>query len=711
MSEFTPEQIQEILDIFFDNFAHRQYIGQRYVPIFGRKGEDSIEWDNTGTYEPLTIVLYEGNSYTSRQFVPVGVAITNQAYWANTGNYNAQVEAYRQEVVTLAAMLPDTDFNAVNTVKKYVDDIATGLASDISDEETARIYQDSLRVVGFANVAAMKASEDIKTGMVCHTDGFHTSGDGGAAYYEIRATGTANEMDVIACGELYAHLVIENEITPEMLGAYGNGVNNDSDSFIKAVTLGVPVVCNNEYNAYGIEIENDTDILFGEKSRIIPHYKDEYKNVFDNVFYIHDAVVNINGLNFIGSDDAVGGNSVQSYYTEPIFNIGQNVILKVTNSLFKHLYMGNRAETPAQFTQRNGIVITCITPENITFDSCSFENFNREEWGMCFASTGKGLLKINNCNIIQDGTSNNYGYSTFGVFGMFEIIFTNNYIYKFVYTGSFINAMGISSYFSNNLFVNCKVGDVFDCSNEGSELGIGTIQENTICVNNVTENTIAGKFITAISNNLVVKNNNVTTARLATLSNRDTVTYGNVKSEMNFICENNTMISNENATSDDINGTATNAAWAIVSGLVFEDDVAFDDCALNMIVKNNYIYSPSKFSIQTIYGRSAKFINCCNNIIFGNGRTASSSAITSLFEFLNGKADCKAIINNNELTEFNTFSQSKLCVMTLKENTDNFGFVEACNNILNTLGTFIDFLTTPSVTPSKNNNYNVDLSA
>ena len=78
--------------------AYREYIGSRYVPIFGRKNESSIAWDNSGTYEPLTIVLYQGNSYTSRQYVPIGVDIHNEEYWALTGNYNAQVEQYRQEV-------------------------------------------------------------------------------------------------------------------------------------------------------------------------------------------------------------------------------------------------------------------------------------------------------------------------------------------------------------------------------------------------------------------------------------------------------------------------------------------------------------------------------------------------------------------------------------------------------------------------------------
>ena len=73
-----------------------QYIGSRYVPIFA----DPEEWSDQNTYEPLTIVLHEGNSFTSKQAVPKGIALTNESYWAETGNYNAQVEQYRQEVGT-----------------------------------------------------------------------------------------------------------------------------------------------------------------------------------------------------------------------------------------------------------------------------------------------------------------------------------------------------------------------------------------------------------------------------------------------------------------------------------------------------------------------------------------------------------------------------------------------------------------------------------
>ena len=98
---YSPEEISEILNDYFSGITHKQYIGARYVPIFGRKGESSIDWDNSKPYEPLTIVLHEGNSFTSRQYVPTGIEINNTDYWAETGNYNAQIEQYRQEVLNL----------------------------------------------------------------------------------------------------------------------------------------------------------------------------------------------------------------------------------------------------------------------------------------------------------------------------------------------------------------------------------------------------------------------------------------------------------------------------------------------------------------------------------------------------------------------------------------------------------------------------------
>ena len=78
-----------------------QYVGSRYVPIFA----DPIEWDNHRSYESLTIVTHDGESYTSKCNVGPGIDIINARYWAKTGAYNAQVEQYKNEVKDLSSQV------------------------------------------------------------------------------------------------------------------------------------------------------------------------------------------------------------------------------------------------------------------------------------------------------------------------------------------------------------------------------------------------------------------------------------------------------------------------------------------------------------------------------------------------------------------------------------------------------------------------------
>lgn len=114
-NSFTPQQIEQFLREFFDVVGARQYVGARYVPIFGRAGESTVEWDSLAPYEPLTVVMHDGVSYVSRRYVPTGIQITDTAYWAQTYRFNAQVEQYRQEVLTYQGQ---------------IDDIRTSLESD-----------------------------------------------------------------------------------------------------------------------------------------------------------------------------------------------------------------------------------------------------------------------------------------------------------------------------------------------------------------------------------------------------------------------------------------------------------------------------------------------------------------------------------------------------------------------------------------------------
>lgn len=124
----------------------REYIGARYVPVFA----DPAEWDATRTYEPLTVVTYQGNSYTSRQAVPANIPITNTTYWAQTGNYNAQIEQYRQEVAAFDARIDELEgtvspYTSSNTIDSTIDNIDNTVSTI---EPMAKASQRTVVIIG-----------------------------------------------------------------------------------------------------------------------------------------------------------------------------------------------------------------------------------------------------------------------------------------------------------------------------------------------------------------------------------------------------------------------------------------------------------------------------------------------------------------------------------------------------------------------------------
>lgn len=129
----------------------REYVGARYVPVFA----NPAEWDNTRGYEPLTIVLHQGNSFTSTQYVPTGVDINNTEYWLETGNWNAQIEAYREEVLRYDGR-----------ITQNTEDIEANMQA-IADEATARANADTAlqQLVNAEATARTNADNELATRM------------------------------------------------------------------------------------------------------------------------------------------------------------------------------------------------------------------------------------------------------------------------------------------------------------------------------------------------------------------------------------------------------------------------------------------------------------------------------------------------------------------------------------------------------------------
>lgn len=137
-----------------------QYIGARYVPIFA----DPIEWNDTRQYEPLTIVQYKGASYTSKQAVPLGIPITDTAFWALTGNYNAQVEQYRQEVRTFDGRITEAQEIAEEAQDGLEAEIQNRIAADVALSEAiaaeAQAREEAIQAEAQARAASEEALEN-----------------------------------------------------------------------------------------------------------------------------------------------------------------------------------------------------------------------------------------------------------------------------------------------------------------------------------------------------------------------------------------------------------------------------------------------------------------------------------------------------------------------------------------------------------------------
>lgn len=125
--------------------VQRQYIGARYVPKFFQGTDGSSNWIANIPYEPLTIVTYLGNSYTSKIPVPSGIGSPNNnpTYWALTGNFNEQINSYREEVEQLDQNVSTLENNLSQTnqaVEQNTSDIESILNNPIYSTKRRYVF-------------------------------------------------------------------------------------------------------------------------------------------------------------------------------------------------------------------------------------------------------------------------------------------------------------------------------------------------------------------------------------------------------------------------------------------------------------------------------------------------------------------------------------------------------------------------------------------
>lgn len=191
----------------------RQYIGARYVPKFYENTQGGTDWESGFAYEPLTIVTYNGNSFTSKKTVPatVGAPNLNPEYWASTGIYNAQIDEYREEVQDIALKLtgvyPDdyegTDSQKIQAAIDAVGDnngvVVINRLFELSSNVLFKTHslRRMLRIIGVGNNAGFKMN------------GFHFGGnnaaDGGIFFTNILFTDSTDKIFDIGVNLIRLH--------------------------------------------------------------------------------------------------------------------------------------------------------------------------------------------------------------------------------------------------------------------------------------------------------------------------------------------------------------------------------------------------------------------------------------------------------------------------------------------------------------------------
>lgn len=593
---FSDEQIASILALI-NTTRHTQYIGARYVPIFGRKGEATIEWDNTAPYEPLTVVLHQGNSYTSRQYVPTGIDILNEDFWANTGNYNAQIEQYRQEATAannkLSAM-------GVNTVE----DGAALLTRIETIDNDVKFNTSMFTAMGVQNIA--------------NAETFN---------------GLPNKISNIKV------------INVRDMGATGDGVTDDTIAFTNAITQaanGVVYVPTGIYNVKTNELYADNITIIGSGSNSVikntENTSASLMRVGSNT-RIENLSFDINKYSFfIDMPDTVKNVTIKNCYGingKIVRAIGRADDTKTaTNIIVENCTAANWAGGTA-----DGAVLLGFT-NNSLVNGCTLINTNQACSGIVFYggdSAKKEISEENNkCNniIISNNIVENVeGGCIWGSLGK-DIIISNNIVSNSLDVGIDLEG-GLRGNIANNTISDCKNGNIALINNVKN-----CKVNNNISIMNETpsgnlykrhfmcyKNTMSSGDDYTLSNNEFITNNNTTMCEIANVSQISDIFI----SENKFI---NTYINISNGSAA-LNATITKNIFN--NTLTTNYSIESNDCTDSSVItisenKFNDTKSISVKTTQNFNGRGSNIIE--NNTIsgdiniVGNSESGTNAVIT-----------------------------------------------------------------------------------
>ena len=548
----------------------------------------------------------------------------------------------------------------------------------------------------YPNVASMRADTDLTAGQLVQTESYWDKQYAGGAYYDI-VSSTSLTVDNGKCIQLdnglYAELhAINNTVTVNQFGAYGDGEHDDASAIQLALNAGYGNVSfESERYKFGATITLSTSkvSIIGNSATL---FWDEEKPIVFSQVYIcgnnsnHVTNIGLYYLNFENNNINMGyypeSVQLQADYCENIiieycnFNINEivdNTSRNITNIWFtkewNNIKISNSNFVNLTHGSKGGNIWLSDSTETVNYVSGNAEILNNNFEKSCHdESIGiwQGIIKnitisSNSFKLYEDKVENPTTMCfTLGNEGIVEnIYFTNNKIDS-ESKGNFISCYGDEG--SKNIYINdnnIKWTLLLDNNSYEGIISNKNTENVIVSKNNIEYNT-AGKgylynFVTPTSNIEYSYNDIMINGNLTALS-------GAIGSKYNH-----TKLINNNIT---INGNLS----YLYEGYEFSGNTVNINGLFGTLGDglSNILFGCSG---GTLYGD----VNINNNII--NINNQGETSLSAFFLAFSSKLNGYSIYLNNNNINYNT-AESKVFIQTQEIHDTDIQKIYANNNVI-----------------------------
>lgn len=235
-----------------------------------------------------------------------------------------EVQGVTEEIVTAFNNLYDYVNNYFDNldVQEEINNKLDQMVEDGTLQEIIGSYLNANAVWAFDTVAEMKLSANLIDGSFARTLGYHSKNDGGGATYKIRNItndDVVDEATIIEMGdgtnELVAELIVEDYVTPEMLGAYGDDIHDDTSIFniLFSKFLNIKLGANKTYKiTETLTFPNNVKLEGCGNTSILKSYITNGSPVLQNLTNVSHFI--IKNFYIMGNDDNCYGIYVERPY-------------------------------------------------------------------------------------------------------------------------------------------------------------------------------------------------------------------------------------------------------------------------------------------------------------------------------------------------------------------------------------------------------------